>query len=166
LNQELSGQDEDDVQPIGVHFLKYYNSNEKQQYDYDAIHFNHGFGASCLSWLPAIPKLTQRLNAKLSVAHDAPGFGFTDRPSSCTYPLAGSRQTNQKNSSKHNKNERLIPYSAAGSAAIGKWILDHALAENDDQSEGRGRRILLFGHSMGCKDNMIVLLMLLEGFLI
>ena len=100
--------------PVGVHYLEYSNhasttgsGDEERGYAYDAIHFNHGFGASSLSWLPAIPSLTKRLNARVGLAHDAPGFGFTDRPT-----------TNIMN-----EDTALTPYSSAGNAALGNAIL-------------------------------------------
>jgi pimeloyl-ACP methyl ester carboxylesterase len=43
-----------------------------------AIHVNHGFGASSLSWLPTIPLLSRTFNTTV-LGHDAPGFGWTDR---------------------------------------------------------------------------------------
>lgn len=67
--------------PLSVHFLLYKQSNpglaeSKQQPDssINALYFNHGFGASSLSWLPAIPSLVNNLNAKIGIAHDAPGM--------------------------------------------------------------------------------------------
>ena len=136
------------VGPLGVHFLEYVNTeimkeNCTEQYHFDAIHFNHGFGASSLSWLPAIPSLTNRLKAKVSVAHDAPGFGFTARS-----PTFGVR-------------DGLIPYSAAGSAALGNILLLNRIAATPFDSKEKKemlssqqkqdlKRVCLFGHSMGC----------------
>lgn len=80
-NYEKLSLSEDET--LGVHFLKYESKNvstEETSPTFDAIYMNHGFGASSLSWLPVIPSLTERLGAKLCLAHDAPGFGFTDRP--------------------------------------------------------------------------------------
>jgi pimeloyl-ACP methyl ester carboxylesterase len=52
----------------------------------------HGFGASSLSWLPVLPKITDRLRVQRTLAHDSVGFGFTDRPKDVNMytPLASS----------------------------------------------------------------------------
>jgi len=123
------------IGPIGVHFLEY--RNKGKNYKFDAIHFNHGFGASSLSWLPAIPNIVNRLGGKVGIAHDAPGFGFTDRPS-----ITGVKDS-------------LIPYSAAGSASLGNALLTSTIQEEDgdakdDELTISQKRVALFGHSMGC----------------
>lgn len=138
---------------IGVHYLQYTNtpssSPKTQNIEFDAIHFNHGFGANSLSWLPVIPPLTDRLNARISLAHDSPGLGFTDRP----------KTFGKKNS--------LAPYSSAGAAALGnKLVLDEVKVANDDHDTNNDtdhdttvendkddkiiKKIALFGHSLGC----------------
>jgi pimeloyl-ACP methyl ester carboxylesterase len=132
------------IGPIGVHYLRY-ESDTQNKSNFDAIHFNHGFGASSLSWLPVIPSLTKKLGANVAIAHDAPGFGFTDRP----------RTYRQKNS--------LVPYSSAGSAALGNALLlnkidycssEKDVSDDDDKEQVKGtskdKRVALFGHSMGC----------------
>lgn len=43
------------------------------------VHMNHGFGASCLSWLDVLSPLANGLSA-VALAHDRTGFGLTDRP--------------------------------------------------------------------------------------
>lgn len=122
------------IDPIGVHFLEYKNDAKSlvdvddDKYTFDAIHFNHGFGASSLSWLPAIPSLVQKLNGKLGLAHDAPGFGFTDRPVSS------------------GKKGGLVPYSSAANAAIGNVLLTNRWLGDEEKI----KRVALFGHSMGC----------------
>mmetsp|Transcript_14897 Transcript_14897/g.28006 ORF Transcript_14897/g.28006 Transcript_14897/m.28006 type:complete len:595 (+) Transcript_14897:342-2126(+) len=117
------------IDPIGVHFVEFENEGKSinEEYKFDAIHFNHGFGASSLSWLPVIPSLVQKLHGKLGFAHDAPGFGFTDRPISS------------------GKRGGLVPYSSAANAAIGNILLNNRL-----RNEWKSKRIALFGHSMGC----------------
>jgi pimeloyl-ACP methyl ester carboxylesterase len=118
-----------EIEPMGVHFIDFENDSKslKEEYKFDAIHFNHGFGASSLSWLPAIPSLVQKLHGKFGLAHDAPGFGFTDRPVSS------------------GKRGGLVPYSSAANAAIGNVLLRNKLGEDEKM-----KRIALFGHSMGC----------------
>jgi pimeloyl-ACP methyl ester carboxylesterase len=69
-----------DGQSLGVHFLQYDSPTGAPLPKFSALLMNHGFGASSLSWLPAIPKLADRLLVKRTLAHDAVGFGFTDRP--------------------------------------------------------------------------------------
>jgi pimeloyl-ACP methyl ester carboxylesterase len=77
------------AEKLGVHYLEY--SNPAEATNFDALYVNHGFGASSLSWLPAIPSLTKKIGAKVCLGHDAAGFGFTDRPESLeSYSAAGS----------------------------------------------------------------------------
>ncbi len=125
-----------DMKPIGVHFLEYQSESQTRSsdpisYNFDAIHFSHGFGASSLSWLPALPSLVDRLGARVGIAHDAPGFGFTDRPEA----------SGRKNG--------LVPFSAAGSASIGNALILNALKKNSEDYNG-SKSVALFGHSMGC----------------
>ena len=128
--------------PIGVHYLSHEPKSESlsSKIGFDCIHFNHGFGASSLSWLPAIPSLTTKLNAKIGIAHDAPGFGFTDRPKTFM----------RRNS--------LIPYSSAGSAAIGNSLIlkeiQYELGQNSNSDDKMLKRVALFGHSMGCASTL------------
>lgn len=61
----------------GVHFLEYTNAKPAH---WDCLYVNHGFGASSLSWLPAIPGLAEKVQARVVLGHDAAGFGFTERP--------------------------------------------------------------------------------------
>ena len=118
------------LDPMNVHLLEYtptnINSNTTNslqsnqptqtsttlQHRYDAIYYNHGFGASSLSFLPVLPSLTERLRARLSVAHDAPGFGFTDRLSTSA-SVRGER------------GKPVLSYAADGNAALGIAMLRH-----------------------------------------
>mmetsp|Transcript_21897 Transcript_21897/g.47652 ORF Transcript_21897/g.47652 Transcript_21897/m.47652 type:complete len:743 (-) Transcript_21897:128-2356(-) len=99
--------DHDPPFSLGVHYLQYNNDDDdgnrngngngngknsaedtnidgggskQNNYKFDSVYFQHGFGASSLSWLPVLPKLAQKLNARVALGHDAVGFGFTDRP--------------------------------------------------------------------------------------
>eukprot|EP00984_Skeletonema_dohrnii_P029308 scaffold19798_cov142-Skeletonema_dohrnii-CCMP3373.AAC.1 len=161
--------EEDDVEKramksIGVHSLQYTNpsyvnevkheqqhhrrkqQHKKQQHNInsiDAVYFHHGFGASSLSWLPVLPSLTKQLGARVGVAHDSVGFGFTDRPQS------------------------LEAYSAEANVGIGLELLndvDDAKAsvgssgENEKCEAGKERNIAIFGHSMGAKAALIMAL--------
>lgn len=112
---------------LGVHFLEYTRSNQQQDRFVGTrraaavpIYVNHGFGASSLSWLPAIPALASRLNATRVVGHDACGFGFTERPA---WKEA---------------------YTTTTSAEIAASLLQ---LKNDDSNERESP--LLIGHSMG-----------------
>lgn len=121
--------------PIGVHFLEYKNADFSTQleYKFDAMHFNHGFGASSLSWLPVIPSLVKKIGSKIGIAHDAPGFGFTDRPSAS------------------GKKAGLVPFSSAGNAALGNSLLLERLKSDE---ESQVKKVALFGHSMGCASTL------------
>jgi hypothetical protein len=106
---------------LGVHYLECQVSQQQDQpTQFQALYFNHGFGASSLSWLPAIPSLMTRLGGRIALAHDAPGFGFTDRPANVTAFTRGT------------------------SGEIGSSLLQTALAREENTSS-----IALFGHSMG-----------------
>jgi len=59
----------------GLHYIEFGRDNNEA-----LVHVNHGFGASSLSWLPAVPLVSKQLNATV-LGHDAPGFGLTERPS-------------------------------------------------------------------------------------
>jgi pimeloyl-ACP methyl ester carboxylesterase len=104
---------------LGVHYLKC-QANPKRPVRFQALHCNHGFGASSLSWLPALPSLMDRLGARVALAHDAPGFGFTDR------------------------SDNITTYTRGTSAEIGTQLLQTALGDDDTSTS-----VALFGHSMG-----------------
>ena len=82
---------EESTKDLGVHVLKY-SSKEigSRPTRFKALYLNQGFGASSLSWLPAIPSLVNRLGARVGLAHDAVGFGFTDRPEEIALYTTGS----------------------------------------------------------------------------
>lgn len=86
---------------------------------FDVVYVNHGFGASSLSWLPAMPPLAQAFNCTV-LGHDSPGFGFTDR-----------LETNEY-------------YSLQNSAAIGASLMHAQLGPHSGN-----KAALLLGHSMG-----------------
>ena len=117
-----------------IHYLKAIGNNNTNvasttSFNMDVIYVNHGFGASSLSWLPAIRKLLP--HTKIVLGHDAPGFGFTDRW--------------------HNKNNSSPPptssyYSISHSATIGTALLrNHTTMEKNNAITN----VLLMGHSLG-----------------
>jgi len=141
--------------PIGVHSIQYTQQTSKsdsQQINpkYDGISLHHGFGASSLSWLPVVPSLVDRLGSGKApgVAHDVPGFGFTDRPSADSE--GGIEQ-----------------YTSENNAGIGIALLAEAFA-NQQQTEivkeeagtnaDSAKSIAIFGHSMGSKAALIMAL--------
>lgn len=127
------------MDPLGVHYIKYDNP-DSTDFQFDALHCNHGFGASSLSWLPALPSLTKIAKAPFGLAHDCVGFGLTERP------LPTSRQLSK------NPN-LLLPYTSAGTAAIGNELLASQAAkhnQDDSNNSNKVKPVVLFGHSMGC----------------
>lgn len=130
--------------PICVHSLQYTSKNTSHKYA--AIQFHHGFGASSLSWLPILPSLTERLGAKVGLAHDVPGFGFTDRPNADT--VDGLRQ-----------------YRSENSVGIGMALLLDEIGSNldgvDDESDEK--KVAIFGHSMGTKAALLTALAYSDG---
>ena len=154
------------TEELGVHYLYYdRNSNvaaknktdkkpaQPSSHRFQALYVNHGFGASSLSWLPVLPRMVDRLRAKVGVGHDAVGFGFTDRPSSGNNKHANPHPTTTLQ-------QRLAPYSTDGSSAIGTALLQRAVIDNDDDKDDDDKResdndkdenkpVILMGHSMG-----------------
>lgn len=154
---EENGVEKKAMSSIGVHSLRYTNPNyvsevksdqnqQQQQLNsksIDALYLHHGFGASSLSWLPVLPSLTDQLGARVGVAHDSVGFGFTDRPDS------------------------LEAYSSEANVGIGLELLndgndakavDEGSGENEKSDTGSERNIAIFGHSMGSKAALIMAL--------
>jgi pimeloyl-ACP methyl ester carboxylesterase len=134
--------DEKESIPIGVHYIQYNNPIPSK---YAAFQLHHGFGASSLSWLPVLPSLSNRLGARVGFAHDAPGFGFTDRPNSDTV-------------------EGLKQYRTENSVGIGLALLQKAVEHSDvDTNIKNGdsvkrKDVAIFGHSMGAKAALLTAL--------
>mmetsp|Transcript_17151 Transcript_17151/g.24135 ORF Transcript_17151/g.24135 Transcript_17151/m.24135 type:complete len:316 (-) Transcript_17151:79-1026(-) len=110
-------------------------SNKKKRFS--AMYVNHGFGASSLSWLPALPSLVNRVGAKVGLGHDAAGFGFTDRPKDVSL------------------------YTSQASASMGLSLLKNEIEPGSNKngnempstetnvSDTSPPSVLLLGHSMG-----------------
>ena len=107
---------------VGVHYLKY-GGKESTRVDMavDAVYVHHGFGASSLSWLPALPSLVDRLGARCGLGHDMVGFGFTDRQ------------------------EELEWYTTDASARISHYILTKETGVDGKPIQS----VALLGHSLG-----------------
>lgn len=131
LPSRLSRYDAD----LGIHYLHVTHSAESRRTStvvFDALYVNHGFGASSLSWLPALPVLTARLNCRHGLGHDARGFGFSARSSS------------------------LKDYTSEASAQVGLHLLlqqqPHAspgTTEDRTIAASTPSNLVLLGHSMG-----------------
>jgi predicted esterase len=109
---------------LGVHYLQY-QSKSQPPARFQALYVNHGFGASSLSWLPALPKMVDRLQVRVGVGHDAVGFGFTDRP------------------------KDLEAFTTTASAAIGMALLEQQIQQKEEEGEEDSKPVILMGHSMG-----------------
>lgn len=170
------------TEELGVHYLQYdretssssaNNSKPQPPPQFQAIYANHGFGASSLSWLPVLPRMVDRLRARVGVGHDAVGFGFTDRPKG-NIPW---KSTKIMTSRDHNNNsadtgetetieptlsQRLAPYSTQASSTIGTSLLQHVLLQSSvdrnaeittsdkgGDEEDQEKPVILMGHSMG-----------------
>lgn len=102
---------------LGVHYLEKViddndnnnnnNHSSNNNYLFDVMYLNHGFGASSLSWLPAIQPLQDALHIPFVIGHDAPGFGFTQR-----------------------KKNQLSAYTTKSSAAIGLKLLEEQMLKH------------------------------------
>ncbi|MGK3751323.1 MAG: pimeloyl-ACP methyl ester carboxylesterase, partial [Bacillariaceae sp.] len=135
---------------LGVHYLQYDNNNiatiatnsknddsttmltnNRTTACFDAIYFQHGFGASSLSWLPLFVPLAHKLGARTALGHDAVGFGFTDRPKDAKW------------------------YTSKQSASIAQQILLQNIGTTADADANSGNEatkvppVALVGHSMG-----------------
>jgi pimeloyl-ACP methyl ester carboxylesterase len=135
---------------MGVHYLQYQNkdllsSNTNTLALFDALYVNHGFGASSLSWLPALPSLTRRCKARVGLGHDTPGFGFTERP------------------------DDTESYQSSSSAGIGTKLMLSALNNDNNKSSTTSgssttnpssKTVALVGHSMGCMTTLHMALQL------
>ena len=138
----------DDVpSSIGVHSLQYTrqqqktdNNNTNNSKLHDGIYFYHGFGASSLSWLPILPSLVKRIGnsnrGAIGIAHDAPGFGFTDRPNA---DIDGG----------------LHQYGSESNVGIGVALMNESLAKLNNEAK---KHIAIFGHSMGSKSALLMAL--------
>jgi len=145
--EEEEGQKEDSLShsSLGVHHLvlspplsETESASTASGCNLTAVYVNHGFGASSLSWLPALSPLARRLGAPVVMGHDAVGFGFTERPT--------------KTSSS------LLAYTSQASARIGNRLLRDQLQSTSIASIANGKTrssapnpptLLLMGHSMG-----------------
>jgi len=153
LATSTSWNDDDDTtkrstpSSIGVHSIQYKQQHQltddtssSKYKKYDGIYLHHGFGASSLSWLPVLPSLVQKIGSSkcIGVAHDAPGFGFTDRPNA-------------------NVDGGLYQYGFENNVGIGLALLKDVLAEQESQdgSVSRESVVALFGHSMGSKSTLL-----------
>mmetsp|Transcript_41845 Transcript_41845/g.100439 ORF Transcript_41845/g.100439 Transcript_41845/m.100439 type:complete len:641 (-) Transcript_41845:141-2063(-) len=129
----------------GVHYLEYHNKNltdskTETKPSFDALYFQHGFGACSLSWLPAIPSLVERMKAKVAYGHDAPGFGFTDRPNHLRwYTHRASAWIAQQVMNLNN------PIAATGNSNTNAG----AGAGAGEPLKKKSKTLGLFGHSMG-----------------
>ena len=98
-----------------------------------ACHFFHGFGASLFSWLNVLQLVAEGCRGVCS-AHDAPGFGLTERPVA------------------------LESFSPAASARAGVAVLEAAVAE-EIEAGGEKRqpppRRALVAHSLGALSAMV-----------
>lgn len=122
--EQLEAQGQNVTANIGLHWLEYNNYDNARE-SKRVVYFNHGFGASSLSWLPCLKRLTKKLGCQIGLAHDALGFGFSEI------------------SSKNSDGDPLYWYSTAGSADLAKSLLHqkYPLSQNDT--------IVLVGHSLG-----------------
>lgn len=125
--------------------------NQESDLKFDAIYFNHGFGASSLSWVPAIPKLVDTLKARVGVSHDVVGFGFTERPDE-TKKFSYAKSSSCDDNVNCIQYVKVDPYSFTMAAGIGNALLEKELEKNTSctTSSSSSKSIMLVGHSMGC----------------
>eukprot|EP00536_Pseudo-nitzschia_multiseries_P011905 jgi/Psemu1/326637/estExt_fgenesh1_pg.C_4320004 len=107
---------------------------------FDSVYFQHGFGASSLSWLPVIPSLTHKLGARVALGHDAVGFGFTDRPQDLEWYTAkqSSRIAHQ-----------ILRNESPAATAVSVSGDGDGDAQNQNKNQTNPLPVCLVGHSMG-----------------
>jgi len=159
-NPSWSEDDSSAIALIGVHSIQYtqQTANEgggKKKHKYDGMYLHHGFGAMSLSWLPVLPTLVDRLGSgdARGVAHDAPGFGLTDRPDADADADGG-----------------LFQYGFENNVGIGLALMRDALSEqvalpveddattNSNEGTRETKSVAIFGHSMGSKSALLAAL--------
>lgn len=128
--------------PIRVHSIRFANRKNNK---YAAI---YGFGASSLSWLPVLLTLVDRLGACVGIAHDAPGFGFTNHPNADS--VGGLKQ-----------------YRTENFVGIGMALLDKAttggsynveITAKPAEDDATVKNVAIFGCSMGAKATLLMAL--------
>lgn len=123
---------------LGVHYLQYDNdekddsdtTNDNNKRSFGAMYFQHGFGASSLSWLPVLPTLAKQMNARVALGHDTVGFGFTDRP----------------------RDKRW--YRPRQAARIAGAILEQEGSASETDNANNNAPVCLVGHSMGSRSTL------------
>lgn len=104
---------------LGTHFIEARGQKTGVNSTLPVLYLNHGFGASSLSWLPALIPLVEELGCSHGIGHDAPGFGFTERGSA------------------------YVDFSSNASAQLGISLMRQRM------SLSPLRPVILMGHSMG-----------------
>ena len=93
-------------------------------------HPSHGY-----QYLPSLVKRIGSIRA-IGIAHDAPGFGFTDRPNA---DIDGG----------------LYQYGFESNVGIGVALMNESLAKLNNEAK---KHIAIFGHSMGSKSALLMAL--------
>ena len=130
---------------LGVHYLQYTNNDiggiqedeikttDPKSRSFGAMYFQHGFGASSLSWLPVMKTLAKKMNARVALGHDAVGFGFTDRPKDLSW------------------------FRPRQSARIAEAIItleSNCTLPTQDKTKDASTPVCLVGHSMGSRSTL------------
>jgi pimeloyl-ACP methyl ester carboxylesterase len=170
---------EDDGGPSGAAGRRSRGPPTRGSFRYRALHANHGFGASSLSFLPALPAMADRLRCRVALGHDAPGFGLTQRRATEPAPGDSSSAASRGGEDAAERRRHLDRYTFRGSAELGWELLRPRLVSNGGANTGEigsadgarrgdpptavrggggrdsgdeddsGLPVLLLGHSMG-----------------
>lgn len=111
---------------------------KKKKRTFEAMYFQHGFGASSLSWLPVLPTLAKQMNARVALGHDTVGFGLTDRPKDPRWYR--SRQSS-----------RIAEAILAKESQATTNNNNNLLSSGDDDNDAAPAPVCLVGHSMGSR---------------
>jgi pimeloyl-ACP methyl ester carboxylesterase len=134
---------------LNVHWIEYRNSEIDGDCPFDRLYVNHGFGASSLSWLPALPVLVNRLRIRHGgIGHDMCGFGLTDRRLSAA--------SSQNQTSRAANGPPLELFTTDFSAKLGTFLLERMGSVSSTPFRSRSaaettmpKQYILMGHSLG-----------------
>jgi pimeloyl-ACP methyl ester carboxylesterase len=134
---------------LNVHWIEYRNSEINGDCPFDRLYVNHGFGASSLSWLPALPVLVNRLRIRHGgIGHDMCGFGLTDRRLSAA--------SSQNQTSRAANGPPLELFTTGFSAKLGMYLLERMGSISSTPFQDltpvettMRKEYILMGHSLG-----------------
>jgi pimeloyl-ACP methyl ester carboxylesterase len=142
LEYRADGDGDDDGDPSDPTGRRSHGAPTRGPLRYRALYANHGFGASSLSFLPALPAMAERLRCRVALGHDAPGFGLTQRRAAAAAAaaapapaLGGSASAASRGGEDAAERRRhLDRYTFRGSAELGWELLRPRLGPGGEEA--------------------------------